>query len=203
VWLAHKGDRAEGGEDDNGGGDRELQQLSSSIVALDGAATPRTRELLRGYAVKGCGASGSSGHVLNDHCSAGGHSRTVAQTTVLGDRQLHSDEGRCCEVAFAARNRAREPVNWRAAVAAPRKEPSLRGGACISSPLFGSDTAPAPGASLRPLVIRRARSGAFTVRVKCHSCALGQAATNEPAARMTALVRSRARKDRAADSPAT
>src|SRR5262249_39907325 len=32
---------------------------------------------------------------------------------------------------------AREPVNRRASVAAPRKEPSLRGGGSISSPLFG------------------------------------------------------------------
>jgi hypothetical protein len=47
VWLARKGDRAEDGEDDNGGGDHELEQLTSPIVALDRADVPRTRELLR------------------------------------------------------------------------------------------------------------------------------------------------------------
>ena len=35
-----------------------------------------------------------------------------------------------------------------------------RRGSHLLSPLFGADTAPAPGPSLRPLVIRGARSGA-------------------------------------------
>jgi len=52
----------------------------------------------------------------------------------------------------------------------PSKEPSLRGGACISTPLFGSDTAPAPVA-----ILRRA--------VKGHSRALAHASTRPPSYR--------------------
>ena len=49
-----------------------------------------------------------------------------------------------------------------------------RRGLHLLSPLFGSDTAPAPVTSLRLLVIRRARSGPFTVRASVISRTLAQ-----------------------------
>src|SRR6266581_1598200 len=47
------------------------------------------------------------------------------------------DEARCGEVAFAARNRAREPVNWRAAVAAPRRSQACAAGLASPLPALG------------------------------------------------------------------
>ncbi len=67
-------------------------------------------------------------------------------------------DARCGEVAFAARSRAREPVNWRALSRPLEGAKPARRGLHLLSPLFGSDTAPAPMTSLRLLVIRRARS---------------------------------------------
>jgi hypothetical protein len=85
------------------------------------------------------------------------HCRTLSQETVLGPPVHYVRRRDVCEVALAARNRAREPVKWRAAVAALEGAKPARRGLHLLSPLFGSDTAPAPVTSLRLLVIRRAR----------------------------------------------
>jgi hypothetical protein len=57
--------------------------------------------------------------------------------------------------SVCSRSRAREPVNWRAALAAPRRSQACAAGLASPSPLFGSDTAPAPVASLRRLIRSR------------------------------------------------
>jgi hypothetical protein len=85
------------------------------------------------------------------------------------------DEARCGEVAFAARGAGRGSRSTGELLSRPLEgaKPARRG-LHLLSPLFGSDTAPAPVTSLRLLVIRRARSSPSRC-AKRHSRMLGQA----------------------------
>ena len=72
-------------------------------------------------------------------------------------------------------DRAREPVNWRAAVWPLEGANPARRGLHLLSPLFGSDTEPAPVCESTPARPSKSTQQPFTVRVKCHSATLAQA----------------------------
>ena len=91
-----------------------------------------------------------------------------------GIGRQYSIRGAVHDVAFA-RNRAREPVNWRATVGPIEGAEPARRGLHLLSPLFGSDTEPAPVCESTPARPSKSTQQPFTVRVKCHSATLAQA----------------------------